>query len=454
MANNTVLLSRPIKEDCIFNAVGNPVIYKLRREDYQFDQINDDGGFAQIQINGTDLTTYFQVDDTVYIEELGAATVTASSFSTNTLITVDLAFVATATGFINNNSKRTDYKIEAEVFGPLSLGPRIVQDPGENGEVLVNISGIVKAYLAANWQMPSVNEVETETSREVFIKYQEFYDDTYWDLQIDAESIVCVFALMQLLQNSPPDFSRYAHGGNMLSYCPEDSDRMFLTRFVSVSMWRGFPFTLSFIWPDISDINRRVKQYDSTGAELVDVVTVLDPTINKVHRMTVGDLETTAVRMLVNLEDGTMSGSDQITEELEVLVKDPCENQLLLFWKNAKGGDSFWMFDESQDYEYTYPSGRKVQRMTLFADNLLTHEWDAINELNSPSDVFSLNITDTGMDDSIDKTHFRNDNQVFIVNEDLSKVGVIVVPNNNRTKTMYRKHSIEITIELPELFTV
>lgn len=455
---STVVLSRPIKTGCNFNA-SNPCIYKLRREDYQFNQINNNGGFAQVQINGVDLSAYFEVGNTLYIEGLATAEVTAIAFSGgNTLITTDIAFIATSTGFINNNSKRTDYKIEAEIFDFAtneSLGPRIVQDPSEAGEVMVDVSGIVKTFLSANWEMPAVNEVESETSKKVYIKYQEFYDVTYWTLVNDVASpVVLVFAYMQLLQNSPPDFSRYLHGGNMLSFYPEDDTKIWLTRFVIPSMWRDWPFTLSFIW-NIAEINRRVKQYDSEGNELSNTATELEPDVDKVHRMTVGDVDPLATRLLITLEDGAGSGTpEQIISELEVTVKDPCDSQILLYWKNSRGGDAFWMFDESQDYQYTYPSGRKVTRMTLFSDNLRIGEWDAINELNSPTEVIALNIVDYGMDDSIDKTHFRNDNQVFIVNQDLSKVGVIVIPTDNKTKTSYKKHSIEITIELPELFPV
>lgn len=459
MANNTVILSRPIKEGCNFNAVGNPVIYKLRREDYQFNQINDNGGFAQIQINSTDLTAYFQVNDSVYVEGLGAATVTASSFSTNTLVTTDIPFTSTSSGYINNNSKRTDYKIEVEIFNAdtdESLGPRLVHDPDQAGEVKVNVSGIVKTYISANWENVSVNGPEEETSIKIYIKYQEFYDVTYWDVIDDvANTIVCAFAMVPLLLGSPPIFTRYVYGGNLLSFFPEDDSRLWLTRFNIPSYWRGWPFTLSFIWPQVfTDINRRVIQYDSEGSELSNTVTVLTPDVDKIHRMTLGDINANAKRLVVSLEDGSVSGSVPIISELTIDVKDPCDSQVLLFWKNTLGGDSFWMFDESQEYEWAYPGGRRVKRMTLFSDNLKIKDWDAINELNSASEVINSNIVDYEMSDVIDKTQFRNDNQVFIVTEDLVKVGVIVVANSNKTKTIQKRHSIEITIELPEFFTV
>lgn len=453
MANNTEIISRPVKSGCNFNAVGQPIVYKLRREDYQFAQINDNGGFAQIQINATDLTTYFELDDEVYIEGLGSATVTASSFSTNTLVTVDIAFTSTSTGFINNNSKRTDYKIEAEVFSNgVSLGPRIIQDPGENGEVLVNVSGIVKTFTRAEWADVTVSDTEENTSIIFYIKYQEFYDVTLWELIDDvANLIVGVFASIPMFAGSPPNFSRYLHGGNLLSYYPEDNTRKFLTRMNPV-MWKTYPFTLSFLW--VMDTNRRVQQFGSDGDLTADTTTVLTGEVNTVHRMEMGDLDEETSELIVSLLNGTVSGEEEITEDLTIEVREPCDNGVMLFWKNSVGGDAYWMFDESQEYEYTYPGGRKVKRLNLFADNLKIDQWDAINELNSNTEVIASNIVDYAMDDSIDKTHFRNDNQVYILTADLIKTGVIVIANPMTTRTHQVKHAIDITIELPELYAV
>ncbi len=457
------IISRPIKEGCNFNCL-NPIVYNLRREDFQFDQINDNGGFAQIQINGTDVSADFEVDDEVYIENLGAATVTVSTFSTNTLITVDLGFTATSTGFINNLSKRTDHKIEVEVFDYAtdeSLGPRIVVDAGEDGTVKADISGIVKSFVYADWEEVALNEVEAHTSKKVYIVIQEFYDQTYWLETSDiANPVIAVFGFIPLLLNSPPNFTRYAHGGNLLSFFPADSDSKFLQRFTSPSIWRGYPFSISFIWPEsITSIDRRLKQYDSEGTELSDDLEPLETGTSgsgaifapdTIHRLALGTLNADTVEIKLSLE----SSAVQITEEITLKVKDPCEVPVLLFWKNCLGGDMFWLFDESQEYEHTYPSGRKVKRLQLFADNLTMDEWDALNEMHSVSEIINSNIVDYELSNTVDKTQFRNDQQVYIISSDAEKCGVLTVPAGDETKTVFKKHSIQVTIELPEFFTV
>lgn len=451
--------SRPIKDDCNFNCL-NPLIYKLRREDYQFDQINDDGGFAQIQIDGTDLTAYFEVDDSVFVEGLGTATVTASAFSGgNTLITIDISFTSTSTGYVNNLSKRTDHKIEITVYDyetDEALGPRIVVDTNEEGEALCDISGLLKDYLYADWEEVALNEVEPVTSKKVYIGYNEFYDQTLFAETVDAFNIVAVFGFIPLLLSPPPNFIRYAHGGNLLSFFTADSSAMFLRRMNKLSIWRDYPFSVSFIWPaGIATIDRRMKQYDSEGTLLLNSTETLSAgsvpsVLDRVHRLALGTILDDTREIKLSLE----SSSVAITEELTIKVKDACENPVYLFWKNAVGGDSFWLFDETQEYEFTYPGGRRVNRIKLFTDNLTLDEWQALNEMVSAGEVIASNIVDYEMSNTVDKTHFRNDNQIYIISDTAEKLGVIAIEQGSNTNTGWRKSAFEVLIELPELFTV
>lgn len=456
MSNFTQLVSRPIKNGCNFNAVGNPIVYHLRRQDYDYQQINDDAGFAQIQINGTDVTAYFEEDDLVYIQGFGTATITASAFSGgNTLLTVNLPFTSSDNGYVNNLSKRTDYAVEVEIFDAdtdEALGPRLSFTPLTNGDVKADISGIVRNFLAANWSQPSGTAVEADTFKRIYIVYQEFYNTTFWEpIDDSANTIVAVFAVMHLIQGAPPDFSRYPHGGNMLSFMPADDERKWMTKFVSPSVWREWPFTMSFLWPaTLPTMSIATTLYDSEGTEITSANNPMTPTVNAIHRVDLSGVGDEARTRTVSLRDG----DDTVTETITLKVKDPCDNPVMLFWKNSRGGDSFWLFDETQDYQCKSSSGRNVRRLTLFADNLAADEWSGINELNSTTEEIRSNIVDYGMDDSIDKTSFRNDNQVFIINQDGSKVGVMVINNDNETRTGFRKNAIEITIELPEYFTL
>lgn len=456
----SVVIGRPIKLTCIYNAVGNPIVYTLSRQDLQFVSITNSGGFAQFNITGAH--GLFSVLDIMWISAFNTkATVTAVSFAGgNTHLTTDLAYTIDTTGFVNNLSKRNDYRIDVEVFDYLtneSLGPAISANPDISGSAKFNISGIVSAHLFPDWNFVEDGtnvEFEDGTSNKVYIKYTDYYDGAYQSPSSDsANPIICVFAMINLLLGSPPDFRRYPYGGNMHMFV---LDQKWMTRFQAMSMWRNWPFTMSLPSNTYAFLHAVVFQYNSAGEVIIADTRELAFADEGIYRMTLGSLtdafssETRELGVKVTAVDGV----NIIIEEIRVALKDPCKSPVLLFWKNSLGGDSWWMFDESQEYKYTYPSGRRVTRLKLNADNLVLSEWDAINELNSTTDIIAANLTDYGMDDSINKTHFRDDNQVYIVNQDGSKVGVIVVETENVTNTKQVKHAIEITIELPELFTV
>lgn len=453
MSNNTQLISRPIKNGCNFNAVGNPIVYKLRRTDVTVGQVNDDGGFAQFQINGVDFTGYFLVDDEVG-SHYGAGTITASVFSGgNTLITTTIPYTNNASGYLNDLSNRTDYKVEVEVFDQAtdeSLGPRLTFDFNELGFAYADIAGIVRAYLKAEWEAVVTSGVELLTSKKVYIKYQEFYNQTYWETIDDSDNpIVGVFAVINLMQFSPPNFSRYPHGGNLLGYFPNVGTAKWLTKFSNPVMWRGYYFTMSVLWSQ-ANMTLHVSNYDSEGVANGDGTATISQVVGSVVRLDLTTVAATATKIVIRMEDGATLLSEFMTVE----IRDPCENPVMLFWKNSLGGDAFWMFDESQDYSFVNSAGNKVRRMVLYADNLTVDQWDALNELNSISEIFQLNIVDYGMDNSIDKTHYRDDNQVYIISATGEKFGVIMVNTESKTRTLNKKHQIQLTIELPALYTV
>ena len=147
-----------------------------------------------------------------------------------------------------------------------------------------------------------------------------------------------------------------------------------------------------------------------------------------------------------------------ITEQLELTVEDePNCNPIYLQWKNSTGGDSFQVFQGNQEMTYNLSNGRR-KRLTLFAENLTLAEYEAINELNNPSGVTKDNILEMLSSNSLDaspwtlKTHTQIGQQVYLVQPDGSKIGVIVIPTTNKTNTKNETHSIEINIDLPDVF--
>lgn len=452
------ITQRPIKSNCNFNAVGNPLVYRLQRTDYSFNQINNNSGKAQLQFNGLNHTAFFQNGNIVYINRAGynvAAPVTASAFTGgNTLVTIDTPYVDSGTGGAINNSKRTDYIAAVEVFNSagVAISPQLRYSPAESGEMLVDVSKIIRSYLSAEWKpVASNNQVEDETSLEFYISYHEYYDGNWSGAATSdsANKIIGVFAAMQII-SSLSALSVYAHGGNMLSYYPVNANSLWLTKFARVSMWRGWPFTLSFLWPSgYTTIKRRVIQYDVAGEYVTSTTTSLTASGGKIHRMVVGSVNAATKKIEIALLDGSDA---VITTTLIIDVKEPCRNIVHLFWKNSLGGDSFWQFDHNQEHSFIIRNGRKIPTLRLYAENLTYDEWEALNELNSATEPLPSFIRDIN---GIVKTDFRDDQQVYLINQaGTAKVGVIVASEAPSIRTKDTLHSLEIEIELPELFTV
>lgn len=272
-----------------FTAARNPVLYKFRREDSAWNQINDNGGFIQVQINGVNSTAYFQVGNRVWV---GAATtqffgnITASAFSGgNTLLTIDVAYSSiTGIGNINNMSKRTDFKIKVQLHDFItstffaSMGNTTFSfSPNPIDQIIyIDLSSILRKLVRAEWVNPSaVIETDTEASVKFYIRHQEYFDGA---LQLaatndNANPIIAVNAAMQIYYAEKV----YGHGGNLLSYLVNDEGRGWLTRFYvnsvmnKMRIWRGYPFTLSFIRPSTfaGALNKLVEQYE--GEHIIDV---------------------------------------------------------------------------------------------------------------------------------------------------------------------------------------
>lgn len=310
------ILSRPIKSSCNWNAAGNPIIYKLRRSDHTYNQTNNSAGFMQVQIDGIDLTAYYQVGNIVYVlSSSGGAietfgTITASSFAADTRITLDVSYSASTGGIITNTSKRTDYKItidfkDADDDSTLLSGSSLSFTHDSVGVITVDAS-ILKNLLSAEWTLPAtINEVDAEVSQAFYISYQEFYDGALvGSVTNDSSNVIfAVFAANQIGN---------ANGSNMLEYLPADSDSSWMTKFKLSSvlsdlvMWRDWPFTLSFIWnTGVTEMTAIFTEFNVEGDFLSgssEVLTENESEINRI-KIEVSEEDTKTIRLtLINGE--------------------------------------------------------------------------------------------------------------------------------------------------------
>ena len=151
-------------------------------------------------------------------------------------------------------------------------------------------------------------------------------------------------------------------------------------------------------------------------------------------------------RIIVTLVDAYGTA---FSETKTIYLEDAC-NVVLVSWTDSVGGLNHWPFKYNQEYTFTYENGKKAKRLRLIAENLTLNQWETINGLNTLGDIYKNNITE--LTSSVYKTHSRIGQQVYATDEEGNTVGVIVIPTENSTFTKQSKHTIEITIEYPEIF--
>lgn len=574
-------------ETSTWNAVGNPILYKMQRKDFTFNQVNNNAGDIQLQFNAVNVATSFQVGDTIYIQSDNGvydlfAVVTASAFSVNTLVTVDAAYISAAPGgFTNNDDLRPAYRVEVELYR--SSDDELISDavlensPNRYGEVTINVSKILRAYLSPN------NDADLTGSTEVFddtnvyigfyIKYTEVWlesgesqtDDvanqffavlgarqipsTYggnmfeyvpfsiviiinqstnfnvdwtnqgsgvnWNLTAvdinttlttgqtskrarrlctimsgrtyrirftldlytggsSSTSQLTIYTGATIVHSDeyPGDFtsnvdvtftaaSNYTYielevsaisvdvsptiDDIVLELTTQSIEAKFLTKFNKPVMWAGYPFLMGII------INEDVPSsvYLTAGSDSTAPTYPSGRLIEFDLNQIVTDQTVEEFSITVYEDDST--DDPQLSEVLEIELREACDNPVMLLARNSLGGPLQWLFDGSQEYTFDYGDGRKAKRLILTANNLTVNQWEALQDFITLGEVYKNNIVE--FTSATIKTSTRIGQQVYVVDADGDKIGVVVIPTKNRTETRQIKHQFEIEIEYPEFFT-
>lgn len=465
--------SRPTKvfnsQTSAWNVVATPIVYKLKRKDYAVHTVSNNGGNAQIKITG-DITAQISPGDTVYFK--GDAnydvfcTTGADSYSApDTTINLNTPYNGTTTNMFINIMKR-DYIVEV-VLNVNGTDTGIFNySPNKYGDVHLDVSHIISNYVSADNTTDYPNSIEwvhdIRVAKNFYLKYKEIWTGSSTVQQSDsANTIYAVHASRQINES--------AYSGNLADYVVFASTASssvlggkILTKFTSAGFpsafpyWRGYPMSLCHIRNPNGGTGAiyrsQVEQRDQASLIIsTDRSSTLAVVDNGIWRDKFTKWLTVAsnAKTLIYTVGEWVAGSIyyEATQALVMEVRDPCPNPIYLYWRNSLGGDSWWLFDVSHDYEYEY-RGQIRRRLTLYAENVRTDQWHALNELNSIGEIYKQVITE--LTTSINKTHVRRGSQVYMMDTAGNKTGVIVIPTNNSISLRGNKHSFECTIELPE----
>jgi hypothetical protein len=215
-------------------------------------------------------------------------------------------------------------------------------------------------------------------------------------------------------------------------------------------MWAGYPFLLSAVVGDIEDeLNLILKKYDVSNVLLSTEESTSDNFENSVATWDLNEIGTFTNVSYLKVYVETSVGED-LTDELTIDYLEACQNPIYILGRDSVGGHLQYLFHTNQEYNFDYGNNIKAARKVMTAVNLTANEWLAFQDWITLGDVYKNNIVELTSDTI--KTSTRVGQQVYVVDTDGSKIGVVVIPTKNKTLTKQTRHVFELEIEYPENF--
>jgi hypothetical protein len=227
----------------------------------------------------------------------------------------------------------------------------------------------------------------------------------------------------------------------------------FLTRFTRPKMWDGYPFLLSCAVGDVEDdLILTLKGYDVSGALLATNQSTATAYTDQVIHFNVSEVygSLSGVAYITAYVETALG--EVLTDTITIDVEEVCNNPVYLLGRNSLGGCLQWMFDISQEQGYDNANGIKAKRHGLFTNHLTLNQWEALQDFITLGETYRNNITE--FTSATIKTSSRIGQQLYVVDADGAKIGVIALPTGNSTFTRQVRHLFNLEIEYPETFAL
>lgn len=481
------VLERPSKsisgETYKWNAVGNPIVYKMQTIDVTFDSVDTlvVGDPIKLKISGANvaaavtaamtagtpiMSNGYQVmwvnfTDPSYLsgpyEFLGATYGAPNTY-------IDLEYIGTtdvlSTGINSGGTilgsgllnRGVEFTVHDKLGAQLGLST-FTSFMSPNGFTYLDVSKILRTYLTPNndFDLTQVFPAKVEdvnVNKEFFIKYREVYTGSANSFTDDtANRFYAMFAALQIPA---------AQGGNLYQYTTVNDGvpkALFLTKLDRIVYWQEYPFTIEYLVG--SNVTGNIKFNASDGFNFIG-------TVNSVQTSKVMQVPFKGIIsgvLLDSLDQGVKVWDIFLTNETAALVlidhkvvelRKACINPIMLLGRNSLGGPLWWLFDINQEDTRQIDNERKVRRLRLMAENLSLNEFEALQDFVTLGAVSNDNIQ--YFDSTVIKTQSRDDQQVYVVDTAGNKIGVTVLALSTRTLTKQVRHRLELVIEYPETF--
>lgn len=266
-----------------WNAVHHPIKFTMQRRDLDVAIEFPSDGVINIIISGLALT-YLTVGDTFYWEtnsgNSGTATIDTLHGSQATCTINTGSGTTDGFGFVNFDT-RQNYFIKTKVLGVTGVTGNLsyyevgtsINKPSLGGVVIVDVSTFLKLLVGYenNFDYDVVNWRDSSLAGYFNIQYSENwlgYEGAFSGINDSSE----------LFYTNSAKQIQDVNGTNMGVYVPftSNDNAKFLTGFTKPTFFKGFPFSLSFIYSDdIFDfaVNKKEQAKDNNGNNVGGVTT-------------------------------------------------------------------------------------------------------------------------------------------------------------------------------------
>lgn len=357
--------------DSYWVAAYNNIRFKYQRQDVYFVSVTNSSGFARFDMSYIAVTPGISpmVGDVIYVSGNEYDTTCIVTAIDSIIVTghpsigivTDLAFNGSITGFINAISERANWRMEANIKVETITGLKTIANTTyralPDGTIWVEVQEYIKSYINNNYSyFDSGFTAEDDNSSIGFvIEYRQVFEGYTTEDYTTEDTYYAVNAVMQRTDANAP---------NLLNYVVFDAHNSakFLCGFTEPTLWRGYPFNLSYINTandaDLSlveawyDINR--TQVDSTNqGPVTDVPGKINMLGLNRGIVTSQPYEYMSVALCQSAYPYYLA-----TENKMVRVKTPCaKNEVMLVWRNSLGGWDYYLFNNRHTKELTIDNG-------------------------------------------------------------------------------------------------
>ena len=352
-------------------AAYNYIRFKYQRQDAYYVAVTDSSGFARFDMSHIAATPGISpmVGDVIYAsgDAYGTACVVTAidsitvSGSPSIGIVTDLPYNGSATGFINAVSERANWRMEANLKVETPSGFKTIANTTyralPNGTIWVEVQEFLKSYISNEYAYfdTGFNVEDAPSSIAFMLEHRQVFNGYETEDFTAEDTYYAVNAAMQAGMQYAP---------NLLNHVVFDAQNAakFLCGFIEPTMWKGYPFSLSFISSEEGagfslvetwyDVNR--TQIDTTNQGAI----VHHPgKVNMLGLLRGVETSQPYNYMSVALCESTFP-YNLATENKMVRVKTPCgKNEVMLVWRNMLGGWDYYLFNNRHTEEITVDNG-------------------------------------------------------------------------------------------------